>query len=302
MFKIEMPEEQITPEQTIICIYGQPGTGKTTMAVSGTKPLLIDTDNGSHRIDSRYRVPTIHPKSYAEIIEVLSSEEINRFKTIVFDTFGNLLTLMDEYVATLAPANVKTNGELSLAGFGVRKKLFIKLMNSLKKSGLSVVFVAHDKEESGDDDKKVCRISASGSSVQDLVREMDAIGYVEMIGKNRTISFNPTQKYYAKNSLGLPSPINIPDIAEKNTFLQDTVEKNTEKKRLYEKQMKEGMSTGDAIRKAVAETTDKTFNDTIYALKAKCTTVYLKKLLVQEAKKHKPQGMTDKEVLEILKR
>lgn len=286
MFKIEEPQQQRTPEKVIIIIYGQPGTGKTTMACSATAPILIDTDGGSHRMRKLDRVPTMHPETYQDILDFLKDEQLKRFKTIIFDTFGNLLTLIDDYVAKLAPSNTKSNGELSLAGYGVRKKVFINLLKELKRIGLSIIFVAHDKEESGDDDKKVIRILASGTSVNDLIREVDAIGYVEMLGKTRTICFNPTQKFYAKNSMNLPSPIKIPELKPDcpNDFIQKYIEAAIKSKIAEEEAEEQGDEQAKKILEILGQT-DKKFFERLNEAKPLCTTLYLKKFLLAEAVK-----------------
>lgn len=283
MFKIEEPMEQKTPEKAIIILYGQPGTGKTTMACSASAPILIDTDNGSHRIRKQDRVPTIHPTSYNDVLEFLKDPALKRFKTVVFDTFGNLLTLIDEYVIKQAPTNSKSNGELSLQGYGVRKRVFQNLVRTLKAIGVSVIFVAHDKEEQGEDDRKVIRILASGTSVNDLIREVDAIGYIEMLGKNRTISFNPTQRFYAKNSMGLPGQIKIPDLKDTpNTFIQDYIEAAIKSKIAEEQEEQKGETEAERIDAILA--TEKPFFERLEEAKKLCgKSLYLKKYLLSKA-------------------
>ena len=45
-------------------IYGQAGTGKTTLALSAPKPLLFDFDGGIHRVNSAHRVDAVQIKKY----------------------------------------------------------------------------------------------------------------------------------------------------------------------------------------------------------------------------------------------
>jgi hypothetical protein len=85
-----------------------------------------------------------------------------------------------------------------------------------------VIFVAHEKEDKEEDVTKK-RPDVSGSAGKDIVKELDFMGYMEMSGSKRTISFSPSSAYYAKNSMGLDSVIEIPGIQTANTFIKDVV-------------------------------------------------------------------------------
>ena len=52
-------------------IAGYPGIGKSTLALSAPRPLHIDCDFGIDRIEPRYRMPYIQPRSYDEILNVV---------------------------------------------------------------------------------------------------------------------------------------------------------------------------------------------------------------------------------------
>ena len=75
-------------------IAGYPGIGKSTLALSAPRPLHIDCDFGIDRIEPRYRMPYIQPRSYDEILNDLKPENLNDFETLVFDTAGKLISLM----------------------------------------------------------------------------------------------------------------------------------------------------------------------------------------------------------------
>lgn len=55
MSLLTQPSE-LKHNQPISClIYGQPGTGKTTLALSADKPVLIDLDRGLYNIRHKAR-------------------------------------------------------------------------------------------------------------------------------------------------------------------------------------------------------------------------------------------------------
>jgi hypothetical protein len=265
MIKIMKGSEIVSPNRYLGLIYGSAGVGKSTLGCSATKPLIIDTDNGIHRVKKEYRANTIQPENFQDILDLFNDPKIiGEYKTLVFDTFGSFLDLMEDYVAQLAPANRQSNGDLTLKGYGVRKKEFIRILDKAKETGLSLLFIAHEKEER-DGEERIIRPLATGSSINDLITTMEFVGYVSMMGNNRTINFNPTQKYYAKNSLNLPANLNIPSIDKQNIFIQEYIEK-----RIAEKIANETKDLVDVNKLVLPIISDKKveFNDRINKIRA----------------------------------
>lgn len=73
---IKKPNELTVKTTLSALIYGQPGMGKTTLALSAPNPVLFDYDGGIHRVNAAHRVPTVQITSWEETNEVLSSEEL----------------------------------------------------------------------------------------------------------------------------------------------------------------------------------------------------------------------------------
>lgn len=62
---IVMPEKMDFSEKRFYTIlYGPPGIGKTTLALSAPKPLLVDLDNGISRVAPQHRTPTVVCQTY----------------------------------------------------------------------------------------------------------------------------------------------------------------------------------------------------------------------------------------------
>ena len=86
---IKKPNELTVKNALSALIYGQPGMGKTTLALSSPQPLLLDFDGGVHRVNAAHRVDTVQISKWEEVDEVLTSGEIAEYKTIVIDTAGS---------------------------------------------------------------------------------------------------------------------------------------------------------------------------------------------------------------------
>lgn len=207
---IKKPNELTVKTTLSALIYGQPGMGKTTLALSAPHPLLLDFDGGVHRVNAAHRVDTVQISKWEEVDEVLQSPEITDYATFVIDTASKMLSFMDKYIMEKYNAK-KKDGTLSQPGYGIRKNMFINFVNQVSLMGKSVIFVAHEREEKNGDEKQI-RPEIGASSTGDLIKELDLVGYMEAIGKKRTISFNPCEKFYGKNTCNLPERMEIPII------------------------------------------------------------------------------------------
>lgn len=208
-------------------IYGQPGIGKSTLALSAPRPVCIDAEKGIHRVDPQFRVPSLQVDNYSQILQLLNSNEIDSFDTIVFDTAGAVLDLMQTHLVKLNPKNARGNGALSMQGYGARKVEFANLIRLLFSKQKNVLFVAHDKEDKKGDDIIIRPEIGSAGTCGDIIKAMDFVGYMEAKGKKRTICFAPSDTFYAKNSLGLNDYIEIDDTSKGNKFIEEKIVKLT---------------------------------------------------------------------------
>ena len=196
-------------------VYGQPGLGKSTLALSTPNPVLFDFDGGIQRVNGAFQCPTLQVQNWNEVLQALQELETqsNDFKTIVIDTAGKMLDYMSTYIIQQDNRLGKCDGSLTLQGFGARKIMFINFLKRVSMMGKHVIFVAHEREEK-DGDIRIVRPEIGGSSAGDLIKELDLVGYMQAIGNKRTISWTPQEKFYAKNTCNLPPMQEIPIIID----------------------------------------------------------------------------------------
>ena len=219
MSLIRKPQELEVPQKIKALIYGQSGMGKSTLALSAPKPLLLDFDGGIHRVNYEHQVDTVQIRTWNEALQALR-EDLSAYETIVVDTIGKMMDYIIDYSCNGRTPMIndwtKINAEFSN---------FTRSVSSMNKH---VIYVAHrDIRKEGDDNVFVP--SLRERNYTSIVTELDLMGYLVMVGDKRTITFNPTNKNDGKNTCNLPGVMNIPVCVDKagnalqNTFFQDQI-------------------------------------------------------------------------------
>ena len=249
---IKKPNELISENQKIrMLIAGYPGIGKTTLALSAPKPLLVDVDLGINRVMASARKDFIQPNNYEELLEDLKGD-LSDYETLVIDTGGKLLELMKNYVIKKDVKNAKKDGSLSLQGYGAVAREFSRFMDNcyynLRKN---IVIVFHAVEEKDEEQTKL-RILVEGSTKNTVWQNVEIGGFMEIIGKKKTIGFDNCERYFAKASFGIKGVMEVPELdgTKPNDFLtklfqlaNNNIKKEAvffeEQKQEYEKLMNE---------------------------------------------------------------
>ena len=139
--------KKILPPKVVL--YGPEGVGKTTLAAAFPKPLFLDMEGGSARMDVT-RVPK--PATFPELLGILDElqKDTHGFKTLVIDTADWLDALVQEYVCVKGDDKGSKHG---IEDFGYGKGYvylletwckFLDRIGALQRAtGMGVVFVAH---------------------------------------------------------------------------------------------------------------------------------------------------------------
>ena len=189
MSLIKKSNELVIPSTVKMMIYGQAGMGKSTVALSAPKPLLLDFDNGVKRMNMAHleNIDTVQVTSWSDVQQVLQ-EDLSAYQTIVVDTIGKMMDFIITYKCG--------NRQPSIRDWSAHR--------DTRKEGDDTVFIPALREK----------------SYNSIVTELDLLGYLEMKSERgvqrRTITFDPTSRNDGKNTCNLPSVMEVPTILDKN--------------------------------------------------------------------------------------
>ncbi len=195
-------------------IYGSPGIGKTTLALSAPDPILIDFDRGISRVRAQHRRATIICDTYEDVQRDIHSKEIADYQTIIIDTGGSFVTFLKDWAFRTQPGCKTKAGDFhSLKGFSFVKSEFNSFTNEIKTTlNKNVIYVFHSQEQSDKDGNPVQRLQCEGSVRNTVWNPCDFGGYVQIINGKRYICFTPEQEYFAKGCHGITGKRKIPEL------------------------------------------------------------------------------------------
>jgi len=262
---IVRPENMDFTKQTFSAIiYGSPGMGKTTLALSAPSPILIDFDHGVSRVSAKHRVPTIMCSTYEEVLADVDSPDMKEFETIVIDTGGSFVSFLKDW-ATRTKKDAKTQkGTVNtLKVYGHVKTEFAAFTEKITKvMNKNVIYVFHSQEQADKDGNTVQRLMCEGAARNTVWNGCDFGGYLQMVNNQRTICFTPTDEFFAKGTHGINGnrPIPTLDGARPNDFMTRLFEEARQsiisEKAESEKLMAQYEDTMDMVRTCVENVVD----------------------------------------------
>lgn len=215
-----LKQTDVTPRRpVIIMIYGQPGSGKTSVATTAENPLIIDTDKGFDR--SVRRVDTLIANKWQDVLTEQNNGSLAQYKTIILDTVRGCT---DDYLQAYVVEQDYKLQRNTLKRYGAMGENFKRFVSYLRSIGCDIIFIAHDKETQEGDTIKHSP-DCTGQTKDLLVRIADEVGYIFIENGQRKIQFNPDDTHVGKNVAELPVTV-IPDAnaPEFATFMAKVVE------------------------------------------------------------------------------
>jgi len=196
-------------------IYGEPGIGKSTLALSAPNPVFCDFDRGVLRVRAEHRKPTLEMSSYDEFLEDLDTSEIKQCETVIIDTAGSMVSMMyakyDKQLNTKDPRKV----------YGAIKTEFSRLTGQIRDAlNKNVIYIFHSVEEEKND-KAVVRLLCEGSAKNLVWAPCDFGGYLYKRDSKRYINFTSSAVAFAKGCHGIHDEWEIPSLepGDKNDFV-----------------------------------------------------------------------------------
>ena len=204
-------------------LYGSPGVGKTTLALSAPDPILIDFDRGMSRVRTQHRKTSIFCDTYEDVLTDLESPAMKDFQTIVVDTGGSFITYLQDWAMRADPkVNKQKNGAISLKGFGAVKQEFSRFTGYVRDTlNKNLIYVFHSMEQTDKDGNVQVRLMCEGAAKNIVWTPCDFGGYVQMIGNQRVVCFTPEQEYFAKGCHGIKGQMVVPELgpSDENNFI-----------------------------------------------------------------------------------
>jgi hypothetical protein len=209
--KITRAEEPITVDRLNVCLYGAPGIGKTSLAFTASRALLLDFDRGSHRAANRKDI--VRVDTWGSVTS-MTADDLVEYSTVVVDTAGRALDLLSADIIQRDP-KAGRGGVLTLQGYGKLKGEFVAWLKALNGFGKDVVLIAHmDEQRNGDE--IIERLDVQGGSKGEIYKAADAMGRLAIRNGERVLNFNPSDTAFGKNpgqldAQAFPHPDKAPD-------------------------------------------------------------------------------------------
>ena len=167
---IKKSTELVIPQTVKMMIYGQAGMGKTTVALSAPKPLLLDFDNGVKRVNLAHleNVDIVQVDNWKEIQQLLQQNQTDLaiYQTIVVDTIGKMMDYIITHCCGTRQPQIKDWGRINQ-----EFTWFTRALSALNKH---IVFVAHrDSRKEGDETVFIPALREK--SYNSIVTELDLL-------------------------------------------------------------------------------------------------------------------------------
>jgi phage nucleotide-binding protein len=223
MSRITKPE-RVNPHLKVL-VYGEPGTGKTTICGSAPNVLLIDVERGSLTLSG----------SNADVLEYVSFQQIDKFidflvaddpafakyDTIAFDSLSEMQRrVLDDQLATTSKATGLKTYKASWDHYGPNTQMLRELMSRFRDIPNKNLIVTAQSKMDKDDTTGITfvRPDLTPKLSATITAMFDIVGYLKITGKGeRVLQVQPTKTVVAKSRVTtLPKEILNPTWASLN--------------------------------------------------------------------------------------
>lgn len=149
-----------------ICIYGHPGSGKTTFASklseAAGEVYILDAEDGSKHIDGLMKSKIINWEAFRGFC--LSLSKSDKYKHVVIDIADRVIEMLTDYICTKNKVSALIDIPYG-GGYVAAYKLFFDQIYMLNNAGIGVTFITHTSVKEVKDERGVTYESTSTSLV-----------------------------------------------------------------------------------------------------------------------------------------
>lgn len=173
-----------------VCLYGEPGIGKTSLAASFPKNLILGFEHGTNALGGIFMVDVPTWADFKAYVKQLKKPEMReKFSTISVDTIGLAWDRCIEYICD--KNGVDKISEIPYGGgYAEARKEFEKMIITITQLGYGLVIIAHaDVHMEADPENENAEVRVLGPAIPkkvvDIVnRLVDITAYIG-IDKNK---------------------------------------------------------------------------------------------------------------------
>ncbi len=202
-----------------VLIYGDPGSGKTTLACTFPDPLVADYERGLmsvRKMGGVLRLPkspkltlstVLRHQAALATIKTELKQKTPRFKTVVVDSLNSLQGVYKKNVITEFP-NADRNFGTNLTQPDYLKLMddFLGQIEEYLNLPCNVVFIATTKSREWEDDKKQPKFVGKETAIE-IMRVVDLVGYcftrTEGSKTGYYVNFKDSEKHAGKDRFSI---------------------------------------------------------------------------------------------------
>lgn len=192
-----------TPQPLRAVIYGDPGVGKTTLALTMPRPFVIDTDGGleGDAVTGKEDISVQSPATYRDLEAIYSYllDHESDYDTIVFDSLDGLVRLLLNEVVDQGKSKSKGSFLLEVvpeqAEYLANQKQVERIINDFRRLGKNIVLTSAVRVKEGE---KRCIDVAPG--LKTIVHRWSSL-----LGELSVVRMDPVTK--TKSPDGVPTRV-----------------------------------------------------------------------------------------------